>query len=196
MTNEKTASTIATALAASTWPSLNFAKMYSGAVWVRPERFPDTRIVEPNSPTDRANVKQSPADDGATQAGKRHMPECLPSCRTHGRRRLFERLAHRFKDGHYHAEGKRERNENIRQDNCVRREHYLHIGRQITAEQSIRAPQKQEGKTGHGRRDGGRYRDQNDDRVSAPERITGKYIRRKKPEDHVKGCSPKAGYER
>src|SRR6185369_7664786 len=58
--NEKSASTIAIAFAASIWPSLNFAKMYNGAVCVRPARFPDTRIVEPNSPTARAKVSSAP----------------------------------------------------------------------------------------------------------------------------------------
>src|SRR5260370_35491953 len=34
--------------------------MQSGAVWVRPARLPETRIVEPNSPTALANVNSAP----------------------------------------------------------------------------------------------------------------------------------------
>src|SRR6185503_5096191 len=34
--------------------------MYNGAVCVRPARLPETRIVEPNSPTARANVSSAP----------------------------------------------------------------------------------------------------------------------------------------
>src|SRR5262245_44023137 len=60
ITNDKSANTIAIAFAASICPSLNFAKMYSGAVWVRPARLPETKIVEPNSPTARAKVSSAP----------------------------------------------------------------------------------------------------------------------------------------
>src|SRR6266496_1868187 len=60
ITKESRASTIAIALAASICPSLNLAKMYNGAVWVRIARLPETRIVEPNSPTARANVRRAP----------------------------------------------------------------------------------------------------------------------------------------
>ena len=40
----------------------NFAKIYSGAVCVRPARLPETRIVEPNSPTERARSKARPRE--------------------------------------------------------------------------------------------------------------------------------------
>src|SRR5262249_5465999 len=60
ITKESSASTIAIAFAASICPSLNFAKMCTGAVWVRPARLPETRIVEPNSPTARAKVSKAP----------------------------------------------------------------------------------------------------------------------------------------
>src|SRR5439155_20196187 len=60
MRKENSASTMAIALAASICPSLNLAKMYSGAVCVRSARLPETRIVEPNSPTERAKVSSAP----------------------------------------------------------------------------------------------------------------------------------------
>src|SRR4030095_6733859 len=64
------AKTMAMALAASIWPSLNLAKIYKGAVWVRPARFPETRIVDPNSPTARAKVSSAPETIAPRRDGK------------------------------------------------------------------------------------------------------------------------------
>src|SRR5215203_2149808 len=43
--------------------------MYSGAVWVWPARLPETRIVDPNSPTARANVSSAPPNNAPRKLG-------------------------------------------------------------------------------------------------------------------------------
>ena len=47
-------------LAASMLPLLNSENMYKGAVWVRSARLPETMMVAPNSPRDRAKVNTQP----------------------------------------------------------------------------------------------------------------------------------------
>lgn len=125
MTKENSASTMATALAASTCPSLNFEKMYSGAVCVRSARLPETRIVEPNSPTARES-KQRARHNRAAQGRQRDIPKSLPARRANRRGSFFERTAHRIVNGFDDAERERKRHEDVSENNRPRREHHLY----------------------------------------------------------------------
>src|SRR5215813_13434293 len=100
------------------------------------------------------------------------MPECLPAGGTHRRRGLLERAAHRIEDRFVDAECQWEGYENIGQDYGVGRKHYMYaLGIQEPSKGPVRPPKEQKGKTGDGRRNGGRQRDRNDYRVAAPKTV-------------------------
>jgi hypothetical protein len=107
--------------------------------------LPETKIVEPNSPTAREREKRA-RHDCAAQRGKRDVPERLPARRADGRGSLFERAAHRVEDGLDHAEGKRERDEDVGEDDRPSRKHQLYaVRREQPAERAVRSPQQQQG---------------------------------------------------
>src|SRR5436190_5080008 len=110
------------------------------------------------------------------------MPKCLPPGCAHCCRGFFQRAAHSLQDGHDHAESQWKRNENIREDYRIWREHYLHIGRQKSPKQTIWPPQKQQSKTRNRSRYRGWDRNNDDDRVAAPKSVTRENIGSEKTE--------------
>src|ERR1044072_3410775 len=83
------------------------------------------------------------------------MPEGLPARRADGGRSLFQRLVHRLEDRHQHAEGEREGDEDVGEDDGVRREHQLMVFRDVLPDHAVLAPQQEVCEARDRRRDGG-----------------------------------------
>src|SRR6185503_20918571 len=100
---------------------------------------------------DSARKSQERAgDDRAAQRRQRHVPERLPARGADGCGSFLKRVTHRVEDGFDHTERKRERHEDIREDDRKRSEHDLKTRRQQSTERTVWPPKQQERKAGYG----------------------------------------------
>src|SRR4051812_1776445 len=137
--------------------------------------------------------EQRARHDGAAQGGQRDVPESLPARRADGRRSFFERAAHGVEDRLDDAEGERERDEDVRHDDGVAREHEAHAVRlQESPQRPLRPPQKEQGETRHGGRNRRRQRDDHDQGVAPAEVVARKHVGGEESEDDVENGRPEA----